>query len=144
MDPTGRRARIVRRTGIALGCVLAAYLVLVGVGLATGIRVPLTPWPQEKRSASGHGPAQDALMPRGGAHRPVPTRSSAAGIAPSGPAPTAGTSGSTPGAAPGAPAATSPAARTSPTTTARPTATSTMPGKGHGYGRTKSPRPKHT
>ncbi|MFL6055793.1 MAG: hypothetical protein ACJ72W_23260 [Actinoallomurus sp.] len=83
-------------------------------------------------------------MPRDGARRPVPAGSSAAGLAPSGPAPTTGTSHSPKGTGPGAPATTPPPARTSPTATVTPTASSTPPGKGHGYGRTKNPHPVHT
>ncbi|MEV0399933.1 hypothetical protein [Actinoallomurus sp. NPDC050550] len=142
VDATGRRARIARRLGIALGCVVAAYLVLVGIGLATGSRVPLTPWPETKHSKSGRGPAEDGLMPRSGGHNPLPNRSSAAGGAPSGPAPTAGASHAPAGG-------THPSATTSskPTTGATtppvtPTSATTVPGKGHAYGRTKSPNPR--
>jgi hypothetical protein len=142
VDATGRRARIARRVGIALGCVVAAYLVLVGIGLATGTRVPLTPWPETKHSKSGRGPAEDGLMPRSGGRNPLPNQSPAAGGAPSGPAPTAGTSH-------GTQTGTTPAASSSPTRTAgattppvTPTSATTAPGKGRGYGRTKSPNPR--
>ncbi|GAB3986166.1 hypothetical protein GCM10029978_100960 [Actinoallomurus acanthiterrae] len=143
VDATGRRARIARRVGIALGCVVAAYLVLVGIGLATGARVPLTPWPETKHSKSGRDAAGDGLMPRSGGHNPLPNRSSAAGGAPSGPAPTAGTShgthtGGTTPAASGSPTRTT-GATTPPVT---PTSATTAPDKGHAYGRTKSPNPR--
>ncbi|MCO6006559.1 hypothetical protein NE236_16360 [Actinoallomurus purpureus] len=143
VDPTGRRAKIMRRAGIALGCLVAAYLALITVGLATGARVPLTPWPQTKHSKSG--PAEDGLMPRSGARNPLPGRSSAAGVPPSGPAPTTATShaptGGTRSAAPGT---TAPATPGSPTPPVVPTTATTAPGKGHGYGRTKKPHPGTT
>ncbi|GAA4631492.1 hypothetical protein GCM10023196_061110 [Actinoallomurus vinaceus] len=141
VDATGRRARIARRAGIALGCIVAAYLALVGIGLATGTRVPLTPWPETKHSTSGRGPAEDGLMPRSGGRNPLPNRSSAAGTAPSGPAPTTGASRAPAGTHSGTPGSTTPTtgATTPPVT---PTSTTTAHGKGHGYGRTKSPNPK--
>ncbi|WP_433181351.1 hypothetical protein [Actinoallomurus sp. CA-150999] len=143
VDATGRRARIARGAGIALGCVVAAYLLLVGIGLATGTRVPLTPWPETKHAKSGRGPAEDGLMPRSGGRNPLPNRSSAAGKAPSGPAPTAGApaGGTHPGATTsGTPGSKPTTGATTPPVT--PTSTTTAPGKGHAYGRTKSPNPR--
>jgi hypothetical protein len=73
VDASGRRARLVRRLGLLAGAGLIAYLVMIGVNLAMGADVPLTPWP----SGSGvtRGPAGDDGKPG--------TR------APSGPAPAA-------------------------------------------------------
>jgi hypothetical protein len=132
VDPTGRRRRLVRNAGIVVGCMLAAYLVIVGFGLVTGTGVPLTPWPDVKSSHQAALPGNDGLLTKRGPSRPAGTRPSAV-AAPSGAAPTA-----RPTSAPGS--------RTTPTTALpvvpAPTATATQPGKGRAYGRTKSPHPK--
>ncbi|MCO5972043.1 hypothetical protein [Actinoallomurus soli] len=152
VDPTGRRARIMRRTGIALGCLIAGYLVLVAVGMATGARVPLTPWPQTRHSASGHGHAGQLLMPRGGADGSLPSGGPTGHRSPSGPAQTGRASGSpkagaapTTGTSP-APGSATPTAGTTTSAPALPTATPTTrgKGKGKGVGLTKSPHPRHT
>jgi hypothetical protein len=69
VDASGRRRRVVRRAGLALGVALAVFVVLLVVGVATGSGVPLTPWsapsdnrPQQ-RMVPGGGPA---LLPKGG------------------------------------------------------------------------------
>ncbi|WP_344590001.1 hypothetical protein [Actinomadura vinacea] len=86
VDASGRRARLVRRLGILAGGGLIAYLVMIGVNLATGADVPLTPWPAEAGATRG---------PAGGDGKPS-TR------APGGPAPAASSTaavGSGPGSA---------------------------------------------
>ncbi|MEV5747541.1 hypothetical protein AB0L00_06950 [Actinoallomurus sp. NPDC052308] len=146
VDPTGRRGRIMRRAGIALGCLVAGYLILVGVGLAIGARVPLTPWPHARPATSGHGHAAQLLMPRGGTRGSLPTLGSTDPRSPSGPTRTGGASGSPKAGA--APAGTKPTpASATPTTgptTSAPAATRTTHGKGKGVGLTKSPHPKHS
>lgn len=78
VDPTGRRGRIVRRTGIGLASILVGYLGIVTYGLATETRVPLTPWPVAKPSAS-RSPLEYRLMPRVGTGVPLQARGSSAG-----------------------------------------------------------------
>lgn len=122
VDPTGRRRRIARGVGIAVGCLLTAYLAIVAFGLATGSGAPLTPWPDAK-------PSQHDAAPRLGVRHPKPRSFHSASkrptvrSSPSGAAPTAQT----------APPATRPAT-TAPTTT--------HPGRGRAYGLSKSPNPK--
>jgi hypothetical protein len=132
VDPTGRRRRLVRNAGIIVGCVLAAYLVIVGFGLATGTGVPLTPWPDVKSSHQAALPGNDELLPKRGPSRPADTRPSAV-AAPSGAAPTARPTSV-------------PRSRTTPTTALPvvPAPTATQSGKGRAYGRTKSPHPRNS
>lgn len=124
VDPSGRRRRIVRRAGIALGCLLAAYLVIVAFGLVTGARAPLTPWPDVKPSARNALPGHGAPVTRRERSRPA-------------------TPTPTPTPRPSSRAGASPTARSSPTTRRTPpSSTTTRPGKGRAYGVTKSPNPK--
>lgn len=44
VDATGLRARLGRRLGLAAGAVLVVFLGALGLGMATGPSVPLTPW----------------------------------------------------------------------------------------------------
>lgn len=44
VDATGLRARLGRRFGLAAGAVLVVFLGALGLGMATGPSVPLTPW----------------------------------------------------------------------------------------------------
>ncbi|WP_146059099.1 hypothetical protein [Actinomadura rubteroloni] len=44
VDPTGRRRRLLRGLGLAAGGLCASFLAAVGLGAATGARVPMTPW----------------------------------------------------------------------------------------------------
>ncbi|MCW2945404.1 MAG: hypothetical protein JWR24_2121, partial [Actinoallomurus sp.] len=90
VDPTGRRRRLVRNAGIVVGCVLTAYLVVVGFGLVTGTGVPLTPWPDVKPSHQAALPGNGGLLLKRGPSRPADTRPPAV-AAPSGVAPTART-----------------------------------------------------
>lgn len=135
-----------RRLGIGIGCLLAAYLAVAAFGLATGTQVPLTPWPEAKPSARGAQPGHDALtLEQGPPESPAKGSpgSSSSGSAPPGVAPGPG--------GPHSPASThsgtSPAAHASATptagaTTAAPSASATAHGKSHAYGRTKSPHPR--
>lgn len=132
VDPTGRRQRIARNVGIVVGCLLAAYLVIVAFGVVTGSRVPLTPWPAVRPTAGtappGHG---DSVL------RQVPARATPAGRTTTQrrtAAPASGTAPTTRATAP----ATSP---TSPTS-ASASPTPTHSGRGRAYGITKSPHPK--
>lgn len=124
VDGTGRRRRLARNAGIAVACVLVAYLAIVAFGLVIGSGAPLTPWPVGKPSSRG------ALPPKGGAEsghgtaRPSPT-GRAAVTAPSTPA--------------GLPTS---APRPRSTTHGSASSTAAHTGKGHAYGVTKSPHPK--
>jgi hypothetical protein len=95
-DASGRRARRVRRLGIATGAALVTYLVVIGVNLAMDADVPLTPWP------TGTGAAHD---PSGGGEKPLSDDKGPNSSAPSGEAtgarsaPPAGTASSTPATA---------------------------------------------
>jgi hypothetical protein len=51
VDPSGRRRWIFRRGGIAVCWLVAGFLVVVGIGLITGVGAPLTPWLGADRSA---------------------------------------------------------------------------------------------
>ncbi|WP_153537260.1 hypothetical protein [Actinomadura macrotermitis] len=53
VDSTGRRARLGRRVGLVLAGLLVSFLGSIGIIVATGASVPLTPW-------SGHGPRHTA------------------------------------------------------------------------------------
>ncbi|WP_246178492.1 hypothetical protein [Actinomadura decatromicini] len=44
VDASGWRARFGRRLGLAAGAVLVVFLGALGIGMATGPSVPLTPW----------------------------------------------------------------------------------------------------
>ncbi|WP_246236510.1 hypothetical protein [Actinomadura chibensis] len=44
VDASGGRARFGRRLGLAAGAVLVVFLGALGLGMATGPSVPLTPW----------------------------------------------------------------------------------------------------
>ncbi|MBG6087599.1 hypothetical protein [Actinomadura viridis] len=61
VDASGRRARLLRRTGLGAGAALVLYLGAVGVSLVAGADVPLTPW-----TGSGHGTAEGTRQPTGG------------------------------------------------------------------------------
>jgi hypothetical protein len=121
VDRTGRRRRLARNAGIALGCVLAAYLTVVVFGLVSGADAPLTPWPKLKPSHHAVLPGHGGSAARQDASRPVarPTPSAVPGRRAGAPGPQA-------------------TATTAPSTTA----SSAQPGQGHAYGRTKSPHPK--
>jgi hypothetical protein len=106
--------------GVVTGCLLAAYLVTIAVGLATGGGTPLTPWPRGTR------PSHAAEADPGPRVAPHPS--------PSTTRPSARTS---PDAAPSR-------VRSSPRTpaTTAPATASSRPGKGRGRGLTKSPNPR--
>lgn len=115
VDRTGRRRRLARNAGIAVGCLLAAYLSVVAFGLVSGADAPMTPWPAPK-------PSHRTVLPRPGriaARQDTPRPESK---------PTPSTTARSqrvrsPGSAPAA----------------TPTA---HPGQGRAYGRTKSPNPR--
>jgi hypothetical protein len=132
VDPTGRRHRLLRPVGLAVGCLLGGYLVIVGFGLVTGTGVPLTPWPDAKPTRQGVLPGHGGLVPKRAPSRPR-TSGPANGAMPGGPMPGI--------AVPSTRPTDIPATGVTPTA-ASPTATATRPGKGHGYGRTKTPHPK--
>jgi hypothetical protein len=120
VDHTGRRRRLTRGAGLAVGVILVAYLGVLVVGLVSGSGAPLTPWPAARPSApAGHG---------GSAARPDrsrPTVTEPAAIV-------------APGAPAGRPASGTRRGATTAPATASPTAT--RPGKGRGRGLTKSPQ----
>jgi hypothetical protein len=126
VDPTGRRRLLVRTAGAVAGCVLAAYLGIVAVGLVIGTDAPLTPWPDVKPSQ------REALPGNGGRpHKRAPSGRAVTGSAPA-TAPTVQPTGVPPRTVPG----------TAPTVAPKPTPTATQPGNGHAYGLTKSPNPR--
>jgi hypothetical protein len=131
VDRTGRRRRLARNAGIAVGCLLAAYLAVVTFGLVSGADAPLTPWPAPKSSHRAVLPRQGESGARQDASRPVakPTPSDTV------PSRRVHAPGSAPTTAPAAAPTTAPAAAP----TAAPTA---QPGQGRAYGRTKSPNPR--
>jgi hypothetical protein len=123
VDRTGRRRRLARNAGIAVGCLLAAYLAVVAFGLVSGADAPMTPWPAAK-------PSHRAVLPRNGrigTRRDTPRPEAK-------PTPSATVRSRRTHPPSGDPAT----ARTSAPTSA----STTQPGQGHGYGRTKSPNPK--
>lgn len=123
VDHTGRRRRLARNVGIAVGCALVAYLAVVAFGLVSGSGAPLTPWPDAgpsrvgalppQRGSAGHGTAR----PRTTQRTAVPTPSSRETSAPR----------------------SRTSSRTAPGTAAP---TPARAGRGHAYGVTKSPHPK--
>jgi hypothetical protein len=122
VDRTGRRRRLTRKVGIAIGCLLTVYLAVVAFGLAGGAGAPMTPWPAPKPSHRAvpprHGQAatrQDTPQPEA---KPTPSTSRSPRVRPSGSAPAT-------------------------TRTTAPAAASTAhPGQGRAYGRAKSPNPR--
>lgn len=130
VDRTGRRRRFARNAGIAVGCLLAAYLAVVAFGLVSGADAPMTPWPAPKASYRAvppprHGESaareRDASRPE---VRPTPS----------------GTLPSRRVHAPSSPSTTK--APTTAPTTAPAAPPAAQPGQGHAYGRTKSPNPR--
>ncbi|MFC5186603.1 hypothetical protein [Actinomadura harenae] len=148
VDLSGRRRRVGRRAGIACGGLLAAFLVAIGVGVATGASVPGTPWtavPGTQHHKKSRTPAlQPKTIPHGqerpGGNPPVAVPPAANG--PNGgtangrsPAPTGGSS---PSSAPKPSSAVTP----SKTATPAPLPTRTRPGNGKATtpGQTKRPK----
>ncbi|MFC0042734.1 hypothetical protein [Actinomadura rayongensis] len=67
VDPTGRRRRLLRGLGLAAGGLCALFLAGVGLGAATGARVPMTPWTADGPSATvspAHPRAKQEGTPR--------------------------------------------------------------------------------
>lgn len=126
VDHTGRRRRLARNVGIAVGCVLVAYLAVVAFGLVSGSGAPLTPWPDAGPSRGGALPPQRGSAGHGTA-RPRATQRTAV------PTPSTPTGRET-----RAPRSRTPS-RTAPGTAAPTTARA---GRGHAYGVTKSSHPK--
>lgn len=132
VDRTGRRRRLARNAGIAVGCLLVAYLAIVAFGLVSGADVPMTPWPAPKTSHRAVPPrhGESAVRERN-ASRPAvrPT--------PSGTLPSRGAQ------APSSPSTKAPTtAPTSAPTTAPAAAPTAQPSQAHAYGHTKSPNPR--
>lgn len=119
VDRTGRRRRLARNAGIAVGCLLAAYLAVVAFGLVSGAGAPMTPWPAAKPSHPAALPRHDRNPARQETPRPEAKPTPSATVRSRRPHP----SSSAPATAPAA------------TSTAQP-------GQGHAYGRTKSPNPR--
>ncbi|MGI8331562.1 hypothetical protein ACRYCC_16485 [Actinomadura scrupuli] len=118
VDASGRRRRLLRRAGLAAGVVLAGFLVLIGVGVATGSDVPLTPW---SAPGASHEPAAGSTPGGPGAVTPLPKGGSA------------GPSARPSGTAPAVPAVVRSAAPQASTSQgpAAPAATATHPGRSH-------------
>lgn len=132
VDPSGRRRRFARATGIIAGCIIAAYAVVIVFGLITNTRIPLTPWPSAGAPHRADAPGQGLRLRVG---RPVPSPDHVGMVAPQQPRPTTRPVTRTPSHAGTKPTAT-------PIPTTAPTTASTHPNNGHAYGRTKSPNPK--
>jgi hypothetical protein len=115
-DPSGRRHRLARTLGIVVGCLLAAYMVVVAFGLLSGSGAPFTPWPGASSTPQG------APAARGGGAPPGPSPSGHASATPT-PSP-------------------STRPRTTQSSTPRPTPVATTRANGRAHGLTKSPNPK--
>ncbi|XVQ12744.1 hypothetical protein ACQP1W_09370 [Spirillospora sp. CA-255316] len=124
VDASGRRARLVRRLGIFAGGALIAYLVVIGVNLAMGADVPLTPWPSG--SGATRGPAGEDGKP--GTRSPSGPAPAASGTVAPG-AGTAAGSGPTPSGATPAPGGASPSATPAQPSRTRGKAPATPPGQ---------------
>lgn len=105
--------------GIAVGCALTAFLVIVAIGLVTGSGAPLTSWPGTKPSHREAAPREHQARHQS---KPSPSVKTQPSVSPSGTRP----------ATHNEPAATHPAT----------TAPANPPGRGHAYGLSKAPHPK--
>ena len=76
VDTSGRRGRLLRRGGIALGISLAGFLAVIGFGIISGAATPLTPWSggTAKHPRVAAGSTTPALVPK---NVPVPGTSGA-------------------------------------------------------------------
>ena len=121
VDRTGRRRRLARNAGIAVGCLLAAYLAVVAFGLVSGADAPMTPWPK---------PSHSAALPR---HGRIEARQET-------PRPEAKP---TPSATVRSQRVRQPSSAPTTARTTAPASTSTaQPAQGRAYGHTKSPNPR--
>lgn len=93
VDSTGWRGRLGRRLGLAAGAVLVVFLGALGLGMATGPDVPLTPWSEQSArprvkmtppDVPTEKPDEPGERRAAGAPRPEPTRR-VEGTAPSAP-----------------------------------------------------------
>ncbi len=78
VDTSGRRGRLLRRGGLALGIALAGFLMVVGVGIVGGAATPLTPWAGDgggSHSPAAVAPVAPTLLPK---NSPRPATSSRA------------------------------------------------------------------
>jgi hypothetical protein len=123
VDRTGRRRRLARNAGIAVGCLLAAYLAIVAFGLVSGADAPMTPWPAPKPSHRAVLPLQGRIAARQDTPRPEAKPTPSATVRSQRVHPTS-------------------SAPTTARTTAPAAPSTTQPGQGHAYGRTNSPTPK--
>ncbi|WP_026412495.1 hypothetical protein [Actinomadura oligospora] len=145
VDLSGRRRRIGRRAGIACGGLLAAFLLAMGIGVATGASVPGTPWNAVTGTQHHKKSKPPVLQPKSiphGQNRPavtgpvtVPSGANGRQTDGRGPAP----SGSS------APSSTpKPSSSAAPTTSATPLPTRSRPGRGQVTPPGQTKRPKAT
>lgn len=55
VDASGRRRRLIRRSGLAAGVALTVFMAMLVIGVATGSGVPLTPWSAPEKNPLGAG-----------------------------------------------------------------------------------------
>ncbi|MEV4254756.1 hypothetical protein AB0J52_16525 [Spirillospora sp. NPDC049652] len=154
VDLSGRRRRMGRRVGIACGGLIAAFLLAMGIGVATGANVPGTPWkaaPGAQHKKSQAPVLQPKSIPHGqngsGGRPPVAAPSGAVppGAVPTGPnRRTTGGRGPAPSGSSGPSTAPKPSSSVQPTGSATPAPSATRTRPGHGQvtppGQTKRPK----
>lgn len=129
VDASGRRRRLLRAVGAAGGGVLLLFLVLIGIGVATGSGVPLTPWSPPHADGPHGGPAgangDATLEPKGGGSA-TGKHGSRPAVGPS--LPGRGTASGGPGHPNGQPALSTPTSSTPASPGAGPSATASPSG----------------
>ncbi|RFU40986.1 hypothetical protein DZF91_14285 [Actinomadura logoneensis] len=146
VDLSGRRRRMGRQAGIACGGLLAAFLLAMGIGVATGANVPGTPW-KAGSTARSHKSQAPALLPKSipnGQKRPSgrPPVAVPPGVVPSGPNRTTNGRGPAPTGS-GKPSALPKPSSTS-SASPRPSVTRTRPGNSPSTPPGHTKRPKTT